>query len=158
MDLGMLEEAIQVMRTLTSELRLTAEDGELLMNVLMEPNLPAQPAMDETGRTPASLSYAGVWSGHCEHGGQSQSISPDRHLPALGFKLEPKRGHELRLEAQLLKAVASTHNGPTMRPAAADGFAQTHPGHDLRQTNRSQQGAGSHPRLLDHQNPRHHAG
>lgn len=57
-DLGLLEEAMQVMRKLPSELRLTAEDGDLLMNVLMEPNLPAQPAMDETGRPPASHSYA----------------------------------------------------------------------------------------------------
>lgn len=57
-DLGLLEEAVQVMRTLTSELRLTAEDGEILMSVLLESNLPAPPALDETGRTPASLFYA----------------------------------------------------------------------------------------------------
>lgn len=57
-DLGLLDEAIQEMRKLTSELRLTDEDGELFMNVLMKMNLPAQPAIDETGRTTASLSYA----------------------------------------------------------------------------------------------------
>ena len=58
MDLGLLDEAVQVMRELTSELRLTDEDGELFMNVLMKTNLPALSAIDETGRTTASLSYA----------------------------------------------------------------------------------------------------
>jgi hypothetical protein len=57
MDLGLLDEAVQVMRELKSELRLTIEDGELFMDVLMKTNLPALPALDETGRTPASLSY-----------------------------------------------------------------------------------------------------
>lgn len=57
-DLGLLDEAGQVMRELKSELQLTDEAGDLLMNVLMEPNLPVPPAMDETGRPPASHSYA----------------------------------------------------------------------------------------------------
>lgn len=57
MDLGLLDEAVQVMRELKSELRLTIEDGELFMDVLMKTNLPVLPALDETGHTPASLSY-----------------------------------------------------------------------------------------------------
>ena len=57
-DLGLLDEAIQVMRELKSDLRLTAEDGELFMNVLVETNLHAQPAIDETGRNPSSFAYA----------------------------------------------------------------------------------------------------
>ena len=57
-DLGLLDEAVQVMRELKSELKLTAEDGELLMNVLTKKNSPAQPAVDETGHSTASHSHA----------------------------------------------------------------------------------------------------
>ncbi len=57
-DLGLLDEAIQVMRKLTSELRLTDEGSEPFMNVLMKTNLRVPPAKDETGCTTPSLSYA----------------------------------------------------------------------------------------------------
>ncbi len=57
-DLGLLDEAIQVMQKLTSDLRLTDEGGELFMNVLMKTNAPALSGVGETGRTRASLSFA----------------------------------------------------------------------------------------------------
>jgi len=61
-DLGLPEEAIEVMHKLTSELSLTDAEGEQFMNVLMKTNLPALPAMDETKRATASLSTEGVWN------------------------------------------------------------------------------------------------
>ena len=76
MDLGLLDEAIQVMRELTSELRLTDEDGELFMNVLMKTNLPALPAIDETGHTQASLTPM------CESGTTMRARRPEpSHIP-----------------------------------------------------------------------------
>jgi hypothetical protein len=55
-DLGLLDEAIEVMNKLTSELNLTDEGGEQFMNVLTKKNLPAQPAVDETKSATAPLS------------------------------------------------------------------------------------------------------
>lgn len=57
-DLGLPEEAIEVMHKLTSELSLTDAEGEQLMNVLMKKNSPARPAVDETGHSTASHSHA----------------------------------------------------------------------------------------------------
>ena len=50
-DLGLLDEAIEVMNKLTSELNLTDEGGEQFMNVLTKKKWPAQSAVDETKRT-----------------------------------------------------------------------------------------------------------